>query len=121
MALSEFVVAQPSDDADKVAIYAHDGWMSVVGVIPCHHLKAYFGRDGLTGAQAALLVRSNIDAISAVMRRKYDCGEYSQNSGDTLTPRVVYFKIDDMRDTVTPLSDRALALPHDSVTPHVER
>jgi hypothetical protein len=112
MALTEITVAQPAKDAETIAVYAHDGWQSVVAVIPCVHLRQHFRRAEMTSAQAALLVRSNIDSISLLMQDKYASGVFTTSNTEVPTaPRVIYFNLDDIKRANPSLSDRVLDLP----------
>jgi hypothetical protein len=108
VALSEFSVVQPEPEADKVAVCAHDGPFSVIAVIPRDHLRNYFHRDSLSSSEAALLVRSNLDALSGVICRKYESGDYRVGVGSSSPPRIVYFKPEDVRSTGKPLTDSIL-------------
>lgn len=96
MALTELNVAQPAESAEYVLVYAYDGWQPVIAVIPREHLRAHFNYSELSSGEAALLIRSNIDAIRSVMERKYGNGEFTVNGGNTTPPRVIYFKPEDV-------------------------
>ena len=110
MALTELNVAQPAESAEYVLVYAYDGWKPVIAVIPREHLRAHFNYSELSGGKAALLIRSNMDAIRSVMERKYGNGEFTVSGGNTNPPRVVYFKPEDIEQAQLQvgLSDRVL-------------
>lgn len=99
MALTDLNVAQPSEGAENILVYAYDGWQPVIAVIPREHLRAHFNRSELSSRQAALVIRSNIDAIRPVIERKYMNGDFTVNSGATNPPRVIYFKPEDVAQT----------------------
>lgn len=107
MALTELSVAQPADDADTVAIYAYDGWQSVVAIVQRAHLKQHFKRADLTSRQAALVVRSNIELMGRLMANKYERGEFTLSS-QSAAPRVIFFKLNDLRQIGEALTDQVL-------------
>jgi hypothetical protein len=107
MALTELSVAHPDKDSDSVAVYAFDGWQSVVAIIPKIHLQHHFHRSHLTHEQAALLVSANIEPIGRVMTVKYQRGEFSRVSTQG-APRVIYFKLDDIERESAALTDGVL-------------
>lgn len=96
MALTDFNLAHPNDGDDHVAVYAHDGWQTVITVIPLAHLRELVGVDSLAPSEAESLVRQDLLNIERIVRTKYERGEFRKPSAPSSSPCFVYLRLHDL-------------------------
>jgi hypothetical protein len=110
MSLTELSVAAPEKDADKISIYAYDGWHPVVGIIPKEHLQEYLDGPDPLGHQSASLVQRSLSLVSEIMCRKYERRQFTSVGTSLTAMRVIYFDPDDCKALVLPLAKDAQEL-----------
>jgi hypothetical protein len=107
MLLTELSVAEPEKDADKISVYAYDGWHPVVAIIPKEHLQRFLDGPDSQGYQAASLIQRSLSLVSEVMCRKYEQRQFTSIGTSLTAMRVIYFNPEDCKALVPPLTKDA--------------
>jgi hypothetical protein len=96
VALTDFSVAQPDHDDGHVAVYANDGWKTVITVIPIVHLQTATGVESLSPIKASEVVRESLAEVGRIVTAKYERGEFQQIPNSPSSPSYIFLRLDDL-------------------------